>query len=216
MLQCNIVPKKNKQMRYTKYLALMLLMTVSVANMSFAQSEDDDPLAAIDELNAALAALESFEGDTTSEETTGDTVQTDPAPAAPGSEASESTSESTSETTANEETSAEPAVAAEATTTVDEVQAKSILDRLAIKEIPAGKENHILYTMPGTIDYRGMTFLKIDSSKFFNRFQKCNVAASDTVTSALSRLKISQGAPLECRESMQYQFLPYKTFRASR
>ena len=43
---------------------------------------------------------------------------------------------------------------------------------LKIKEIPAGKENHILYTMPGTIDYRGMTFMRIDSSKFFNRFQK--------------------------------------------
>ena len=204
-------------MRYTKSLALMLLMAVSVTNISFAQSEEADPLDTIDELNQALASLQNTDFGENDEE---DSEQSEPATSEPTasealSEPVIGASESILETTSSEE-SAPEVTSGKETAPVNELQAKSIVDRLAIKEVPAGKEHHLLYTMPGTIDYRGMTFMRIDSSRFFNRFQKCDVAESDTLTSTLSRLKISQGAPLECRESMQYQFLPYKTFRAAR
>jgi len=210
-------------MRYTKTLGLMLLMAASATNVSFAQEED--PLAAIDELNEAIEALESFEEDNESFETNEESsVESDflsPTEiqdnvVEPNSSEDlmmpSETLDATENTVESENVDSQNIVSE----TVNELQSKSITDRLQIKEIPEGKENHLLYTMPGTIDYRGMTFMRIDSSKFFNRFQKCNIAESDTVTSTLSRLKVSQGAPLECRESMKYQFLPYRTFRASR
>ncbi len=205
-------------MRYTKSFALMLLLAAGVTNISFAQSNESDPLDTIDELNQALSALQSDDSGENTEDNN-EQIKTTSETDVSGAVASETilASESSSESSLSEETATESTeTSAKETTSVNELQAKSIIDRLSIKEIPAGKEHHLLYTMPGTIDYRGMTFMRINSPRFFNRFQKCNVAESDTITKTLSRLKISQGAPLECRESMKYQFLPYKTFRATR
>jgi len=175
-------------MKYTKNLALALALSLTLISTTQAQSEEEDPLAAFAELEAALEELEELE--TTEEET---------------SESSESSSETAAETSTEESTQ-----------TAEEPEGKMVSNRLLPKEVPEGKEDHLLYNIPGAIEYRGMTFLKIDSPRFFNRFQKCDTTEADKTYNVLARLKISQGAPLECRESMKYQFMPYKTFRATR
>jgi len=120
------------------------------------------------------------------------------------------------ETTETTETTTEVEVTSETSTETVTDNRQKIGSRLFPKEIPAGKETHILYTIPGAIAFRGMTFMQIDSALFFNKFQKCDTPETDVVTNKLARLKISQGAPLECRESMKYQFAPYRTYRANR
>lgn len=85
-----------------------------------------------------------------------------------------------------------------------------------IQEIPEGKEAFLLYQIPGAFEYRGMTFLTVDSPKYLNPYQPCDLTAEHVITDKLARLKISQGAPLECREDIVYRYFPYKTYRTSR
>lgn len=190
-------------MKYTKHLALALALSLSFVSLTQAQSEGDDPLAGFAELEAALDELESLETETEAE----------------GTETESTTEESTTNTEASTETSTETETenSSETPTESEETPAaKTVNSRLMPKEIPEGKENHLLYNIPGAIEYKGMTFLRIDSPRFFNRFQKCDTTENDKTYNALARLKISQGSPLECREDMKYQFMPYKTFRATR
>ncbi len=208
-------------MKQTKYLLLGLIISTASIGNSFAQSEED-PLDAVDGLIDAIEALESEDGDGAEEDTSTENGSSNQA-----AEESTVADESTA-TTADESTTAEtPASADETgsseTATTDTASKQSGTDeaerassRLIPKEAPAGKEDHLLYKIPGAIEYKGMTFLKIDSPKFFNQFQRCDLAENETLTGTLARLKVSQGAPLECRETMKFQFIPYKTFRATR
>ena len=199
-------------MKYPKTLALALLLTLSSINFASAQSEEEDPLAGIDELFNAIEEIESAEE--AMEEGFTETESTElvnPGENTVGLPEADVESETTETLDEQISTTEEDSV-----TEAVEAQSKNIQNRLLPKEVPEGKEDHVLYTVPGAIDYRGMTFLKIDSPRFFNRFQKCNTTEAEKTYNALAKLKISQGSPLECREAMQYQFMPYRTFRASR
>lgn len=190
-------------MKYPKTLTLAFLLSLSTLNLAAAQSNAaDDPLSGFDELFDALKEIESAEEPMDlggSDNSTLNAIET----------------ETSSEATDKEESSQ-----TENSTTEDTVAAKSsarlIQNRLMPKTVPEGKENFVLYRVPGAFEYRGMTFTRLESSLFYNRFQRCDTTKDEVITNTLAKLKISQGAPLECRETMKYKFAPYRSFRASR
>lgn len=181
-------------MKYTKTLALALALSLTFAATTHAQSTEEDPLADFADLEAALDELGSLETEASDSESLSSEAD------------AEASTEATTETESEVNTEAN-------LETKEEASGKTVNSRLLPKEVPEGKEDYLLYNIPGAIEYRGMTFLRIDSPRFFDRFQKCDTTEDDKTYNALARLKISQGSPLECRESMEYQFLPYKTFR---
>ena len=206
-------------MNYKKPLAFAFILSFSLVNAGQAQSDesfDEDPLTVIDDLMETLESIEQLE-DVEEFDSGMDSGALDGESegALDESLTNDLDASVNAEGTAGAETS-ESTDTQNATTTEPVLEPKSVGNRLAPKEIPEGKENHLLYKIPGAIDYKGMTFLRIDSPRFFNQFQKCDTTDADRTQNALARLKISQGAPLECREAMKYQFMPYKTFRASR
>ncbi len=78
-------------------------------------------------------------------------------------------------------------------------------------------EYSLLKRVPGAIKHRGSTLLVISSKKTLSKYLPCKVAETAKITNALARLKMSQGAPLACREDVGARlYMPYRTFRGYR
>lgn len=187
-------------MKRTSVVALAFLLSLASFNISHAQSSED-PFED-DILGDLFSDLESFsdeveEQESGSEEGFGELPELTPSDE---SENSTELSESTGE---------------DLLTPSEEAPARALISRNYIKEVPEGKEAFLLYKIPGAFEYRGMTFMNVDSDKYYNPYQPCDLTEQHVITGSLARLKISQGAPLECREDLKYSFLPYRTFRAS-
>lgn len=208
-------------MKTTTVVALSLLLSFMTINTTHAQEEDPldgfgDILDAFSELaEEGSSELESTDSSSSSEDssTSSESTSTD----------STSTEESESESSSTESTSTENTSTTESTTTTDTTSADYTTTKsnvnpryLVPTTIPEGKENFVLYRVPGAIELNGSTFLNIKSSKFYNRYQRCNMAETEVVNDRLARLKISQGGPLACREDMEYRFQPYKTYGSNR
>lgn len=175
-------------MNYLKTLTLAFLLSFTSLNLATAQSDETDPLAEFDELFKEIE----------------------------GAEESIDLGEEGSGTLESVETEISTEPEATVTSEVSEKNTRIMQNRLLPKTIPEGKESFVLYRVPGAFEFRGMTFTQLESSLFYNRFQKCDIAEDETITSTLANLKLSQGAPLECRETMKYKFAPYRSFRAQR
>lgn len=183
-------------------LSLFIFGLLSLQPITVQAQSSEDPFGDFEDL---FSELEDFESESSDE-----------------IEAVEDESSAEDEASAeNLQSSDEEAVDSETTSDEETAPVESKTNPLearlnTVAEIPEGKEDYLLYNVPGAIEHGGMTLLRIDSPKFFNKYQKCNFATNEQVTGTLAMLKISQGAPLECREDMQYQFAPYKTFRSTR
>ena len=71
----------------------------------------------------------------------------------------------------------------------------------------------VLYRIPGAVEYKGSTMINFYSNKTKNKYVPCAVEDDQSTSQALYNLKLSQGAPKYCRESIEYNILPYRTFR---
>jgi|GEM_PF-3804789 len=208
-------------MKTTTVIALSLMFGLINLSPVNAQSSEEDPFAGLEDFFSELESLESEGGeefaDTENNSESSSSFETDSFMAESDTLLS-SADESADEVISESAPEASNTVTTEAEAVISTVPFRGNLGSVRLNNgaAPEGKESHVLYNIPGAIEYNGMTFLNIDSRKFFNRFQKCDIAETETVTNALSRLKISQGAPLACREDMQYKFLPYKNFRSTR
>lgn len=70
--------------------------------------------------------------------------------------------------------------------------------------------------VPGAITLKGMTFLTISSQKMIGTYLPCSTTEEDTLMNAFTRLKLSQGAPVDCREDITYRMFPYRMYRKAR
>ena len=155
-------------MKSIKNLSLALILSFSLLSVAHAQSEED-PLAGIDDLFDALTEIEeseSFDQESSTEESTGDSMTE----STTESSTEESTTTEESATTENSPESTQEETSTEDKAKKDELRKKLASNRFEVKTAPTGKESHVLYNLPGAIDYRGMTFLKMSSPKFLNRF----------------------------------------------
>ena len=182
-------------MKRTSVVALAFLFSLLSFNVSHAQSSED-PFED-DIFGDLFSDLESFSDEV--EEQEGSDSQ-DSFGDLPTLEPSDNTNESVEE---------------DLLTPTQEAPSRATVSRSYIKEVPEGKEAFLLYQVPGAFEYNGMTFLNIDSDKYFNPYQPCDLTDKHVITSQLARLKLSQGAPLECREDIRYVYMPYRTYRAS-
>lgn len=193
-------------MKHTTVVALGLLLSLMSFNISYAQSVED-PFGE-DFFGDLFSELESFSEDPEVLAAEEDTTS--------GSSSSSSSSSGTSSSTPLDE----PQSSDESDLLLpsDNFESNVVNDnaRSYVQNIPEGKENFLLYNVPGAVEHRGMTFLNFTSAKQLNAYQRCQLGESDVLTNKLARLKISQGAPLECREDIVYRYFPYKTYRISR
>lgn len=204
-------------MKTTTLIALSLLFALTTLNTAPLQAADD-PFGD-DEIGDIFAELENFESETDSETSTesdSESTNSDELQSSASEEGDDSSETQEALDSSESSTASESETTTQSSTEAIAPETKQVNSRSYLLEIPEGKEHHLLYSIPGAIEYKGMTFMNIDSPKFFNKFQKCSTPETSKITNTLARLKISQGAPLECREDMQYKFIPYKTFRTRR
>ncbi len=79
------------------------------------------------------------------------------------------------------------------------------------------KKSIALYDrVPGAVQAKGMTFLSFSSAKTRSKYLPCDTEESQTLMNRFTRVKLSQGAPLTCREDITFRLMPYRMYRRTR